>query len=104
MMVDVKKLKGIHLAMKSGMLAAETAIEALVRKDFTSATLSKYSERIENSFVKTELWATRNFHQTLSMGLVKSAPLLAIQEITGGRGLVDNMLSHTRLDDNGVAC
>ncbi len=94
MMVDVKKLKGIHLAMKSGMLAAETALEALARKDFTTATLSKYSERIENSFVKKELWATRNFHQTLSMGLVKSAPLLAIQEITGGRGLVDNMLSH----------
>ena len=31
-MVDVKKLKGIHLAMKAGMLAAETAVEAIVEK------------------------------------------------------------------------
>lgn len=94
MMVDVKKLKGIHLAMKAGMLAAETAVEALMKKDYSSATLSKYADRIEKSVVKEDLWATRNFHQTLSMGLVKSAPLLAIQEITGGRGLVDNMVSH----------
>ncbi len=94
MMVDVKKLKGIHLAMKAGMLAAETALEALVKKDYSAATLSKYADRIEKSVVKDDLWATRNFHQTLSMGIFKSAPLLAIQEITGGRGLVDNMVSH----------
>lgn len=93
MMVDVKKLKGIHLAMKSGMLAAETVLDALVRQDYSSATLKGYADRIESSFVKKELWATRNFHQTLSMGVVKSAPFLALQEITGGRGLVDNMQS-----------
>ena len=90
-MVDVKKLKGIHLAMKAGMLAAETAIEAIQTNDFTSKTLAHYETRINESFVKTELYAVRNFHQTLTKGLFLSAPFLALQEITGGRGLTDNM-------------
>lgn len=90
-MVDVKKLKGIHLGMKSGMLAAETALEAILKHDFTSATLSDYDRKVQASFIKKELWATRNFHQTISMGVFSSAPLLALQEITGGRGLADDM-------------
>lgn len=90
-MVDVKKLKGIHLGMKAGMLAAETAIEAILKNDFSQNTLSKYEAKVHSSFIKTDLYATRNFHQTLSKGFFASAPLLALQEITGGRGLIDNM-------------
>ena len=88
-MVDVKKLKGIHLAMKAGMLAADTALEAIQKGDFSAATLSSYSAKVEKSFIKTELWKTRNFHQTISKGLIASGPLLALQEITNGRGLFD---------------
>ncbi len=83
-MVDVKKLKGIHLAMKSGMLAAETALDAMIAEDFSESQLRSYKDRIDESFVKKELWKTRNFHQTLSKGLVASAPELALQELTGG--------------------
>lgn len=91
MMVDVKRLKGIHLAMKSGMLAAETALDALINEDYSASKLKSFSDKIEKSFVKKELWETRNFHQTLSLGLGVAAPLLAIQEMTGGRGLIDPM-------------
>jgi electron-transferring-flavoprotein dehydrogenase len=90
-MVDVKKLKGIHMAIKSGMLAAETALEAILRQDFSAKTLSAYEEKVHASFIKTELWKTRNFHQALSKGLLKALPHLALQEITGGRGLCDRM-------------
>lgn len=83
-MVDVKKLKGIHLAMKSGMLAAETALEALVTGDASAKTLAQYEERVNKSFIREELWKTRNFHQTISKGMLASAPLLAFQELTGG--------------------
>lgn len=89
--VDVKKLKGIHLAMKSGMLAAETALEALLKNDFSAASLKAYDERINASFVKKELWETRNFHQALSKGMMASMPAIALQELTGGRGFVDPM-------------
>ncbi len=93
-MVDVQKLKGIHLAMKSGMAAAETAFDTIKSQDFSSTALKSYEEKIHNSFVKSELYRVRNFHQTLSKGLLASLPLIALQEITGGRGLFDNMPAH----------
>jgi len=89
-MVDVKKLKGIHLAMKSGMCAGETAFEAFLADDFSADTLKVYREKIDNSVVKKDLWATRNFHQTISKGILRSALEIAVQEITGGRGFFDN--------------
>lgn len=93
-MVDVQKLKGIHLAMKSGMLAGETAFEAIVKQDFSESSLAMYEEKVHNSFVKKDLYRVRNFHQTLSKGIWSSMPLIALQEITGGRGLFDNMKAH----------
>lgn len=93
-MVDVQKLKGIHLAMKSGMLTAETALEGILKQDFSAGTLKSYEQKVHASFIKKELYRVRNFHQTLSKGMFASMPLIALQEITGGRGLFDNMKSH----------
>ena len=93
-MVDVQKLKGLHLAMKSGMLAADTAFESIKKKNSTADVLKSYEDKIFTSFVKTELYRVRNFHQTLSKGLIASLPLIGLQEITGGRGLFDNMKIH----------
>ncbi|HRO67196.1 MAG TPA: electron transfer flavoprotein-ubiquinone oxidoreductase [Pseudobdellovibrionaceae bacterium] len=93
-MVDVQKLKGIHLAMKSGMLAAETALAGLVAGNTSAEVLSSYEKKVHDSFVAKELYRVRNFHQTLSKGMYASMPLLALQEITGGRGLFDHMPVH----------
>lgn len=90
-MVDVQKLKGIHLAMRSGMLAAETALDCLVAEDSSEKLTAAYEARVFGSAVKKELYRVRNFHQTLSRGIWSSMPLIALQEITGGRGLVDGM-------------
>lgn len=94
-MVDVQKLKGIHLAMKSGMLAAETAFDAIKKQDFSATCLSSYENKIKGSFVKKELYKVRNFHQTLSKGVFASMPIVALQELFGG-GIpgFDNMPSH----------
>lgn len=96
-MVDVQKLKGIHLAMKSGMQAAETIVDGLAKgADFSESVTKGYSDRIEAGYVKSELYRVRNFHQALSKGIVESMPLLALQELTGGRGLQDPMpIEHT---------
>lgn len=93
-MVDVQKLKGIHLAMKSGMAAGEVAFEALVAQDSTEKITSQYESKIQESYIKKELYRVRNFHQTLSMGVLQSLPLIGLQEITGGRGLFDQMSAH----------
>jgi electron-transferring-flavoprotein dehydrogenase len=90
-MVDVQKLKGIHLAMKAGMLVAETAVQAVLAGDYSEKTLQAYGEKVQNSYVKKELYRVRNFHQTLSKGMFISLPLIALQEITGGRGLFNNV-------------
>ena len=50
------RLKGIHLAMRTGMLAAETAFEAVRAGDTSIATLKSYQDRIDNSAVKAELY------------------------------------------------
>ncbi|HVM92045.1 MAG TPA: electron transfer flavoprotein-ubiquinone oxidoreductase [Terriglobales bacterium] len=64
------RLKGIHLAIKSGMLAAETAFEALTKDDSSKSTLSQFQTRVESSWIKDELWQVRNFHQGFKNGLI----------------------------------
>ena len=92
--LDSQKLKGIHLAIKSGMLAAETAFEALKAGDTSAKTLSAYQTRIEQSYIKKELWKVRNFHQGFAHGQFAGFIHTAFQQITGGRGLVDPMPAH----------
>jgi electron-transferring-flavoprotein dehydrogenase len=78
------RLKGIHLAIKSGMLAAETAFEALTSGDSSSATLGQFQRRVESSWIKEELWPVRNFHQGFKNGLVAGMLNTGIQTILRG--------------------
>lgn len=84
--LNSQRLKGIHLAMKTGMLAAETIFEALLKGDFSPATLGKFEERWQNSWVKEELWKVRNFHQGFEHGFRRGLLHGALQFVTGGRG------------------
>jgi len=85
--LNSQRLKGIHLAIKSWMLAAETAFEALTKDDSTSATLSSFQKRVESSWIKDELWKVRNFHQGFEKGFWAGMFHAGIQQFTGGRGL-----------------
>ncbi|MBZ5630925.1 MAG: NAD(P)/FAD-dependent oxidoreductase, partial [Acidobacteriia bacterium] len=85
--LNSQRLKGIHLAIKSGMLAAETVIDAMAAGDFSKNTLDLYASRVEKSWIKQELWPVRNFHQGFEHGLWHGMFHAAIQQITGGRGL-----------------
>ena len=89
--LDSQRLKGIHLAMKSGMLAAETIFEALKTGDTTSKALGEFQKRVEQSYVRDELWKVRNFHQSFQHGMLRGFVQTAFQQISGGRGLVDPM-------------
>src|SRR5215813_2466937 len=57
------RLKGIHLAFKTGMLAAQAAGEAIAANDFSAGRLKRFEELVERSWVKDELWKVRNFPQ-----------------------------------------
>jgi electron-transferring-flavoprotein dehydrogenase len=87
--LNAQRLKGIHLAMKTGMLAAETAFEALKTGDATAKTLAGFERRIRESWVHDELWRARNFRQAYAGGLWKGMLHTALQTLTGGRGVFD---------------
>lgn len=56
--LNVPKIKGTHMAMKSGMVAAEALAEALAGD--RPAALAAYPERLRASWVWEELHAARN--------------------------------------------
>jgi electron-transferring-flavoprotein dehydrogenase len=88
---NTMRIKGIHLAMKSGMLAAETIFEALLKDDNSAAQLGKYEEAVKSSYIKDEMWKGRNFHQGFHGGRLMGMIHGGLQFITGGRGLIDPM-------------
>lgn len=62
--LNVPKIKGTHNAMKSGMLAAESIVEALGKRKESGSEeqleLSDYREKLDNSYVMKELYEVRN--------------------------------------------
>jgi electron-transferring-flavoprotein dehydrogenase len=90
-LLNSQRLKGIHTAIKSGMLAAETVFDALKTGDATANALAAYPQKIEQSWIKKELWEVRNFHQAFQHGLYSGLFHAALQFVSGGRGLVDPM-------------
>jgi electron-transferring-flavoprotein dehydrogenase len=88
------RLKGIHLAMRTGMLAAETAFEAVRAGDVSSRALGRYQERIDASPVKRELYPVRNVHQAFGHGLLAGLLYSGLSLVTRGWWLKDPMPSH----------
>jgi electron-transferring-flavoprotein dehydrogenase len=81
-----QRLKGIHLAMKSGMLAAETIVDALSENNFSDETLSDFEKKVNSSWLRDELWKVRNFHQAFDHGLFGGLINAGMGLVTGGRG------------------
>ena len=74
-LVNVPALKGIHYAMRSGMLAAETAIEA-VRPGYTAWTpgaLDGYDRALRESYIWKDLQRVRNMRPAFKHGFVRGA-------------------------------
>jgi electron-transferring-flavoprotein dehydrogenase len=88
-LLNSQRLKGIHLAMKSGMLAAETLLEALLQDDFSEKVLETYEKRLRESWAGQELYKVRNFHQGFEHGLLPGMLNAGLQFMTGGRGWKD---------------
>lgn len=91
-LLDMSRLKGIHTGMWSGIFAAEAIVENLKSgATFTKESLAAYPERFFSSPAGRDIYKARNFHQALSKGFPLSFLHLGLQQITGGRGLVDPM-------------
>jgi electron-transferring-flavoprotein dehydrogenase len=84
-LLNGERLKGVHTAIKSGMIAAETILEALIADDFSNSTLNKYEKRLKESYIGNELYKARNFHQAFDKGRMVGLAVAGVSMITGGR-------------------
>ena len=78
------RLKGIHLAMRTGMLAAEAAFDGVRANDTSACALKKYESLIEQSDVRRELYPVRNVHQSFEHGLLAGLAYSGLSLVTGG--------------------
>ncbi len=85
-LMNSMRLKGIHLAMRSGMLAAETAFVCLQKGDTSAAATAAYAERVRGDWVHEELWKCRNFHQGFHGGRVAGLVNAGFAQLFGGKG------------------
>ena len=98
--LSTASLKGVHLAVHSGMLAADTAAEALLEGDTSEASLARYEMRFKESTIHKEMYPIRNFRQSFRNGLVTGAMKLGVQMLTGGaclRGALPTEHDHATL-------
>jgi electron-transferring-flavoprotein dehydrogenase len=93
------RLKGVHLAMRTGMLAAETAFDAVRAGDTSASVLGAYQRRIDASPVKKELYPVRNVHQAFSFGLLPGLIHAGLAVVTGGwwPGTIPGHAGHERM-------
>ena len=66
--LNVPKIKGTHTAMKSGMLAAEAVFDILASATPAAEPIN-YAEKIESSWLWTELYKVRNIRPAFAKGL-----------------------------------
>lgn len=94
-LLNPEKLKGIHLAVRSGMLAARTILKCLLARDFSAKMLGEYEAAVRAEIVEKELRRCRNFHGAIGAGsTLRTFFHLGLQEVTGGRGLADPLPLH----------
>ncbi len=97
--LNAARIKGTHAAIKSGMLAADAAFEALVAGRQSDA-LTAYPASFRHSWLYTELHKTRNFKPYMKRGLWMGSLLFGIdQTILRGKApwTLHNTADHTTL-------
>ena len=81
-MVNVPRLKGIHYAIRSGMLAAETIYRQLKAG---SSDFSGYETAVYDSEIGKDLWESRNMKQPFGKGLIVGGAITNAMVVTKGR-------------------
>ncbi|MDH3700823.1 MAG: electron transfer flavoprotein-ubiquinone oxidoreductase [Alphaproteobacteria bacterium] len=94
--VNMPKIKGSHTAMKSGMLAAEAAFDALADEG-AGSELTGYAVAFRESWVYAELKAARNVRPAFKWGLLGGTLYTGIDQLLL-RGKAPWTLSHAHAD------
>ena len=97
--LNAARIKGSHAAIKSGMLAAEAAFDALAAERERDE-LDAFPESFKSSWLYEELHKTRNFKPYMKKGLWMGSLLFGIdQKVFGGKTpwTLHNSADHTTL-------
>lgn len=100
--VNVPRIKGTHNAMKSAMLAAEAAFDALVGGSEGEVELTSYEEGFKNSWIHKDLYKVRNARPALAKFGAKWGTLYAGFDMwmnTLGLGFLMPTLKHPHKDN-----
>ena len=81
--LNASRIKGSHAAIKTGMLAAEAAFEAIAAGR-SADELSAYPQAFRQSWLFDELWQARNFKQWMSKGLYAGTVMVGIEQVLLG--------------------
>ncbi|WP_370470205.1 electron transfer flavoprotein-ubiquinone oxidoreductase [Snodgrassella alvi] len=97
--LNVPRIKGIHAAMKSGMLAAEAVAEILSEKasESSNAEAVNYTSLFRNSWLFSELNKVRNVRPAFKWGLLGGLVYGALEEYVF-KGKAPWTLRHQRAD------
>jgi electron-transferring-flavoprotein dehydrogenase len=83
--LNAARIKGSHAAIKSGMLAAEAAFDA-VQEGRSGDELAAYLEAFRKSWLHAELHSARNFKQWMGKGLYLGTLMVGFeQKVLGGK-------------------
>ena len=96
-MVNVPTLKGVHYAIESGRLAAETAFGALRGGAGSRVDLSSYDEALRAGFVWDDLHQVRDMRQVFGRGFLVGGALASAMTVSKGRVHLGSM--RTEPDD-----
>lgn len=83
-LVNVPALKGIHYAMKSGILAARAIFQAIKNGDTSKAALSSYDQSLKESFIWSDLRKVRNMRHAFKDGFYAGGVKATLMTLTGG--------------------
>ena len=85
--VNVPALKGVHYAMKSGILAAEAAVDAVGPGStaWTPGALDAYDEAVRDSYLWSDLHRVRNARPAFSKGFYRGALVAGLSITTLGK-------------------
>ena len=95
--LNASRNKGTHCAIKSAMMAAEAAFEAL-RAGRAGDELTAYPEAFQQSWLFDELYRARNFKPWMSKGLYTGTLMVGIDQVVFG-GKAPWTLHHAHADN-----
>ncbi len=95
-MLNASRIKGSHAAMKSGMLAADAAFDAIAAGR-AQDELTAYAKAFDASWLHEELHVARNFKPWMSKGLYLGTLMVGIDQVVF-RGKAPWTLHHTHAD------